>query len=413
LETGIRCDEIPGYVSEKLGLYHTRGSTRAVAPRSGPTQLVLEFDRDGQLGAVIAGEGLIPEAFEKFQEGMTLDFEPVGTRVARRVLFTTASVTGEWRWRDRLRIAPLPPGAPTADFLIPDFPFLFEFSYGSVRGSMANFRRRLERQEEIHLLLNGLVQPPITRPRSRSLTNSHHHWVLVGEAAKNEVRYCQEFYSFDGLGEERDHMGELDQESQLETVEPQEYHNNRVHSCIGSPLKVPSDLGDCFDAFEGLSPEEREKCLRACFWLGEANEARSLSQTFLCAVQAIESLLPSARSEEYCPECRRLVGPGPTRRFRDFMGEWSPLDVDVARCASRDELYRLRSGLAHGSRNPFLCDARTMMEITPRSVEEMNQLEAALRACRIALRNWLMRSAPKITDKCREGGSVESFSVRL
>jgi hypothetical protein len=106
-------------------------------------------------------------------------------------------------------------------------------------------------------------------------------------------------------------------------------------------------------------------------------------------VQAIETLLDRP-SPVPCPECKRDMGPGPTRLFRDFVARYcsdSGVDGKVV-----SELYSVRSALAHGHYLFQLDEAPwslNMGAMIARAGED-EIYRSAIRIAKSGLRNWLL-----------------------
>jgi hypothetical protein len=91
-----------------------------------------------------------------------------------------------------------------------------------------------------------------------------------------------------------------------------------------------------------------------------------------------------------CPECNRDMGPGPTRHFREFVERYcsdSGVEEKVV-----NELYRVRSALAHGhylfqiDEAPWSFNMGAMVA----SLSEDEIYRSAIAVAKTGLRNWLL-----------------------
>jgi len=88
---------------------------------------------------------------------------------------------------------------------------------------------------------------------------------------------------------------------------------------------------------------------------------------------------------------------GPTKLFQSFMNEYAPMSP--TNNEMRQQLYRVRSGLAHGDAAPFMRDMYLDLSLNPLAMKELEYLTAARQAVRIAMRNWLNPGRAKVHDK--------------
>ena len=107
---------------------------------------------------------------------------------------------------------------------------------------------------------------------------------------------------------------------------------------------------------------------------------------------AIEAMVEDEKRPEKCPACGGLKENGPTKKFREFLEKYAPFEAPSAEDRKvRNELYELRSRLAHGVRI-FLedTDQHSVAMASTQSAEEDQQIKLILRFTRIALVNWLL-----------------------
>jgi hypothetical protein len=220
----------------------------------------------------------------------------------------------------------------------------------------------------LNILLAGRTSRATSRPR--------HFWAAApGNPA--DVQWVQEFY-FADIGEVvRDELSAPDVEL-LEEVDPEIYYATVGHD--GRSLRVPADLDDSICLYTELCKVKayRDKFDIAAFWMDMASRQweQSLSASFASLVMACEAL------------GERTSRPG--TRFKDFLERYAPGSSFEAR---RQEMYRLRNAIIHGS---------DLMEIDhdadhswgPPEKSQEDLLGELWGLTRIAVRNWIKRPQP-------------------
>lgn len=211
-------------------------------------------------------------------------------------------------------------------------------------------------------------------------------WVLLPfktDPPEWNAAYLQHFYEYKGYVPTSEAVSPVDGIPPISTIPATEYYGDpyRTYQTTGAPLVIPDDLGLSFDLFFQASPPRRRKFLRACYWLSQVNQLTSFSLSFICAVQAIDALLPPARRRR-----------SRTKRFADFLNDFarSPTVTD----ADRQALFPIRSHLSHGLRDPFIVDQAMWFGLHPEDYAEHTQGWRALQTARIALYNWLHTPEP-------------------
>jgi hypothetical protein len=171
-----------------------------------------------------------------------------------------------------------------------------------------------------------------------------------------------------------------------------------------SDLELPHSLEVWIDAALSCDDRLSKRLLRAAYWLRHAHEVNQLSQSaaLVAAVQAVEVLLPALKGQA-CPTCEREISPGPTRKFRDFLQEYSPTTSADERRA-RDLLYKQRSRLTHGH-ELLVSDSDYHAGWTnPAHAFDSQALDRALRLAQISAINWFVaqirstKSSPNVVE---------------
>ncbi|MBI2025729.1 hypothetical protein HYT04_03010 [Candidatus Kaiserbacteria bacterium] len=115
----------------------------------------------------------------------------------------------------------------------------------------------------------------------------------------------------------------------------------------------------------------------------------SVSSSFASLVSAVESLTDrGTKHDVYCEQCERKVPhdvPGATENFRAFFEKYAP---DAVLRNGRSKMYRLRSGILHGSELMQL-DQDLAFGWAPPWWNERDLHEELWGLTRVAIRNWL------------------------
>ena len=310
--------------------------------------------------------------------------------VGREYSFSSFRVQGSWQGEcSGVQILPPPDDAPRADVEMAEHPFILEFPVQvSDFGPVTNHRRMREHRK-LTLLLNVLLAGHTSlQPR-----RSEDFWASVPrEGNAYEIKWVQQFF-FAKLGnavidELSPPVGE-----QLEEVEPEEYYTKVGHD--GKGLRVPADLDESICLYLQLSSQlsstNRTKFDRAAFWMDMASRqwTISVSSSFASLVSAVESLTDRGTVHRvYCEECEghcQHEVPGATERFRAFFEEYAP---GASFRSRRSEMYKLRSGILHGSELMQL-DQDLAFGWDPPWWNERELHGELWGLTRVALRNWL------------------------
>jgi hypothetical protein len=167
-----------------------------------------------------------------------------------------------------------------------------------------------------------------------------------------------------------------------------EYYGNPYrYRTIGGPLALPDNLGQSFDLFFQGGLQRQQQFLRACYWLSQVNQLTSFSLSFICAVQAIDALLPRAPSGIRCETCGLEKRPSRTTLFAEFLSDFAPSSTVTD--ADRKSLFKVRSNLSHGFQDPFILDQEMGYGLHPEDIAEQTLGVRALQTARIVLYNWL------------------------
>ena len=380
------------------------------------SRIVLTF-ADNKIAAVEPGEAFDSAEWERVSREIEDAIIAGAPKIGREYSFSTFPVLGSWRGRrSGLQILPAPDEAPRAGGA-PN-PFILEFP---IKGSDLSFitnHRRIREHRRLTLLLNlllaGRTNSPLPRagnfwayvPRdvqsarrvrllaarlrlllARLLSGLRRDRRGIG-ASQPDIRWVQEWYYAPLAHAVLDEPSPSAAET-LEEVEPEVYYENVGND--GRGLRVPTDLDEAICRYLDLSAADRARFDRATFWLDMTSRQWNISASasFAAFVSAIEAMTERGVAHQFtCPVCGQRTQhevPGATRKFKDFLETYAP---GAALAGRRDEMYKLRSGILHGSKLIEIDYAVAFGWDQPwRNQSELLSDLSSL--TRVALRNWL------------------------
>lgn len=199
----------------------------------------------------------------------------------------------------------------------------------------------------------------------------------------------QEGYAWEGAILELDQFSSTAELSPLGVVDANEYYSRRGIT-LDQKLDVPSDIEQQLDRFFSLPASEREKFLRASYWFQHAHGvfSRSKSASFIALVSAIEALMPPPpKGGTQCPQCKQMLGTGPTKQFVDFVDALVPGGAVPE--SERKRFYQLRSALSHGGK--LLVGDHGVWGFSPKQLGEGQDTRVVWQIVQLVLHNWLVK----------------------
>jgi hypothetical protein len=365
-------------------------------------RVVLTY-KDKKIAAVEPGPAFDAAEWKKIAEEIENAILVGPPKVGREYSFSSFRVPGSWRGsRSGVQILPPPPEAPKAANTGAN-PFILEFPIISAPDDLSvitNHRRRREHRR-LTLLLNILLTARISFEPSRS----EHFWAHIPPAedtggiwrkifcarlgGNGESRWLQRFF-YAPLGPiVCDALSPPPAAEKLAEVESEAYYANVGND--GNPLRIPADLDDSLCCYLELSETNRSKFDRAAFWVDVASRqwTISVSASFASLVSAIEALTDRGTTHwVHCEQCkadRSHEVPGATEKFQSFFVNYAP---GPALRKRRREMYKLRSGILHGS-DLMQLDQDLAFGFDPWDFNESEIQRDLSSITRIAIRNWL------------------------
>ncbi len=339
--------------------------------------------KGGKIVKAEPGPAFDATEWEKICEEINKSILSGPSKVGREHSFSRFRVLGSWRGRrSGVQILPPPADWPRAPLEGADHPFILEFPVRVSDLDRITNHRLTREHRRLTLLLNILLRggtsffPP--RPGS--------FW--SGVPGGTETKWVQQYF-FARLGSFIADALSPTADKQLEEIRPDAYYSEIGHD--GQGLRVPSDLDDSICLYMQLSPTNREKFDRATFWMDVSAHqwTISISSSFASLVAAVESLTDRGLVHRvYCKQCKGMCqheAPGATERFRAFFEKFAP---GAAQRKRRNEMYRVRSGIVHGS-DLMQIDQGRDFGWDPPGFNELELHRELWAVTRIALRNWL------------------------
>jgi hypothetical protein len=376
----------------------------AYFPRSVDFVVRVRFAND-RITKVEFGPGATPDLVQalqyKVQAALLDDQQPDRTR---RVVFSAIPVAGVFKHEPTaVALAALPPEALQPPAFFGDHPFLIEVPFVSSRDPWISMHRQWRALDEWIWLLNTVLLDRMKTYRS------HQAWFLSlddpGAGAPLVSRWGSESYASPGL----DLARPIDPTAALPMpVMSDATYYGRIGVSVGDTLSLPASFPSQLAAIAGLGPDDRRRLLQAGHWLTAAVDlwGTHMASWYIAQVAAIESLVYSRKRGNVCPTCGLERGAGPTRRFKEFLDKYAPGGGTGAEIR---ELYRIRSGLVHGSTllhhdSPM---GSGMLAFVSNEREPMDRLS---RVVTISLVNWLSdpaRQAARLASDVATGWHLD------
>jgi hypothetical protein len=358
----------------------------------GPAALTFSYNGDGALVAIRGEAGLKTTDIAELQSDIRNSLlAEAPQNVGRRVLFAHVPTVGCFRYKDVFQLRPVPPDAPRPVTEVADHPLVLEFRCpGTTNGSIRVLR--FERvAKEIELLCASLI----SEIKGTIGKSASYHWVIPKSDDPNSVtsEYLQELYIWPHQwAHDAEEFSTCEGIPAMDKVASDQYYLRRG-IWPDQKLAVPQNLEYLLDAFFALKRDMQDRFLRACFWFRHAHHVYTASQSasFASLVSAIETLMgPPPAAGTTCPTCGKEGGPGPTRRFADFVEKFAADPASTN--AERRKLYSLRSALSHGSK--LLPGDRSTWSpgLTPDLISQWQDTDAMWQIVRVSLINWLQDS---------------------
>lgn len=370
-------------LSQTFGGYQLAADDTVSYPTADEARITIRYE-GSRIAAITPDRAFDPNEWENVATRIEKELVEAVPATARRIAFCHYRVKGWWR-SDRLgvQVLPPPPEAPDAPVEHADHPFVLEYPVMRSSNGLITNQRDAREYRRLTGLLNVLLEGQVTsvQPTAR------HFWAFVGNGKMPpDTLWVQEGYFCPDFRVGADTPSEPGGHAMTPVPANDYYAIDGLESWRG--LQVPDTLEDSLVAYRNLSPEQRERFDRACFWWDVKDRAWTISRSasYGATVTAVEALLQEAAGSGSCQTCGRSLGPGPTKLFQDFLETYAPGGGIIAE--GRARLYRVRSAISHGDKL-MRNDLDVEWGISPAMVAELDLHGNLWRLVRIALINWL------------------------
>lgn len=307
-----------------------------------------------------------------------------GTYIAERVIFANRPVIGAWEHAG-LSMKQVPDEAPRPHQLAAPHPFVLQVQYQGVPDSLTRTLRFSQAIFHTHALLSVLLTG--LRPLPGSGFSASWGLPAVGpddppaEEIQNRVSqlYQPGYFCSNLSGSYGEKIPILSDEA----------YYGRPGVYIGEKFDLPSSLPTRLSQYSRLNSSDLRQFQRAIHWYTHSLNvaATSRSAALVAAIQAIESLMPKQLGiRDECPECNRDRGPGPTKKFKEFIEHYYPFSASEK---NRKTMYSERSNLTHGWDLLYADRGTPFGWNHPAMAFEHGLVEHAQQTARGALINWL------------------------
>jgi hypothetical protein len=360
-------------------------------PHAGASCRIALTFRGKKIAAVEPGPAFDETEWQKIVDEIDSAILVGPPKVGREYSFSSLRVLGSWCGaHSGVQILPPPPQAPRAPVEIAEHPFILEFPIVGAPDDLWPIivHRRMREHRRLTLVLDVLLTARISLEPRRSEPVWVHIPPAEGSGGNGEFRWVlRRFWA--PLGAPVINARSPPAVESLTEVEPEAYYANVGYD--GNPLRVPADLDESLCRYRDLSASNRSKFDRAAFWVDMASRqwTMSISSSFASLVSAVESLTDRKTTHQiYCEQCqadRSHEVPGATERFRSFFETYAP---NATLRERRSQMYKLRSGILHGS-DLMQLDQDLAFGWDPPGLNEYELHTELWSITRLALRNWL------------------------
>ena len=354
-------------------------------------QIILKF-KEKKIHSITQGKAFDGEIWSEISKQIDNLVNGGQSKVGRQIGFSTKRVDGYWRGRNsNIQICPPPENAPMPNELYAENPFVLEFPFKQCGiDRIDNYRLSREHRRFIrvlnvillsHIQFLGMRQKKYWAqlwPQDGSKGGIEHRWVQnnyftdIGELVRNDHSFCSSQY--------------------VKVFNSSEYYLPQTFN--DGFLSVPDNLDELLCKYQNLSVGDQEKFDRAAYWfdLAARQWEMSASASYVSLVSAIEAFVGRGEIHTlHCPECDKKIDhevPGVIQRFKCFLERYAP---DSGQNKQRNEMYGLRSKIAHGS-GILLLDNEHYSGWDSVSESELQLQRDLWSVTKIALLNWLKSS---------------------
>ncbi len=318
-----------------------RGLTDSVIRYGEASYIDVEFDPSGKIKGLVSclTNNEIGVLSEKIKNSLIANQRQA---VAQTVCFATSrAVRGTYRYKDVFQIVPIPSTAPHAPAIIADHPLLLQFSYVNSPHPTVNSKRRVEKTAKLTRLLGVVCRPPVfSEPRyARFFWNTSFD-------PKITAKWLQQGYGYEGFAPELSEFSDFPTSRRIRQYPSTEYYSDRFMT-EDYEFALPNIMDEYLDKVFSLGAEDERRFAIASSWIAQvpALWMESSSAAFVAVVSAAEALL--GPKGETCAACGQPKF-GISKAFKAFLEEYVP-DIRSRYPLELKQIYRIRSGLAHGA----------------------------------------------------------------
>ncbi|SMG07944.1 hypothetical protein SAMN05661096_00099 [Marivirga sericea] len=340
--------------------------------------------------------------------------------IGRVVVQGVSPLTSYYRYKDLIQICPLkskPQHLASGRSKFP-FPFLLEFKYRTSKNNGIRNQRMQQAKENAILILNLLLYGGITDVNA---TSNDTLWVSVPtdwrDPTDEEIEmfcdykhptsmnrtnmYLNPSFGLDEKDVNYDSFANVEGLKSIELIDFKKYYQ-RLGVGSDDEINLPSIVDINLDKY--FSIENKTKINRALYWLLKHHETWKVSKSisFNCLIQSIEVLMETQKNTAPCKEnncehtkilndiCEKcedpITGIGPTKAFRDFVEKYAG---DIPK-KIKDNLYGLRSSIAHGSLTLEM-DSASFGGFDAKSHNQRHLMDIGREIVVVCLLNWMMK----------------------
>ena len=342
----------------------------------------IQFSKSGKMVSIQCHANSAERLEKKIDDAIYADH---GLAVGRRIIFTNIKIAEQLRLDDSFQIIPTPPGSPEIETPVGDHPAVLEFSYCASPNSIVDMHRRSGRADELSYVLSAFVYYGF----KWTINGADFHWVVdrpkgrrLSSDYRQELYFCSDWEQKDAVG-----FSIVDGASEIPYMQPSRYFG-QLGLMPDASFHLPASIREYFQKYESLSGTDKAMALLSAHWLQKSGVVThtSVSLSFSALVYSLESLMPAPKETGVCDCCgQKIYEKSISQGFRELIEAYAKgiPKKDI------NNLYALRSGIAHGSRL-MAHDQNVGFRFSDPLIKSEQLYRTARNTCQVVFINWLM-----------------------
>lgn len=314
-------------------------------------------------------------------------------KIGYTVLFSSFPVKGNFKYKEKFQILPVPPGSPVViDRFSSSHPFILEYKYlgySSNENGIININVSNRVRKDLILLLNVAFQPKIV---TKLITITDDEWVFVYEEGKEvESKLFQIGYKLKNYEVNESAFTVTDNIKSIEVTDQLKYFPSISSAGLEGELTVETFVLNLLDKyFEELKEDDKKHFNNAAYWLSYAKKHSRDSQSALALfiAMSMEALMKDEKINVECKICGKTIERSKSKAdlLKDLLKNHYSFN-DENRYITKLFYEDIRSKIAHGG---VLHSDKNYGYFYPKINMELSLITGFLEINRKIIVNWLL-----------------------